>query len=90
MSTTQDQSTQSASLHREFVGTVTSVAEQKTIHVVVDMTNIHPKYKKQYTTQKKYAVHDEKNTAIVGNIVRFVECRPLSKTKRWRLVEVVS
>ena len=76
-------------LHRQFEGTVVGVAENKTIHVRVASVKMHQKYKKQYTTHKKYAVHDEKNIAGVGDFVSFVECRPMSKTKRWRLLEVL-
>jgi small subunit ribosomal protein S17 len=73
---------------RQFTGEVVSVNENKTIHVLVQTTKLHPKYQKQYTTGKKYAVHDEKNEAALGNTVVFEECRPLSKTKRWRLVSI--
>ncbi len=76
-------------IHRQFGGEVVSVAENKTIHVLVKSIKMHPKYKKQYTTSKKYAVHDENNEAQIGNKVVFEECRPLSKTKRWHLIKVV-
>ncbi len=69
-------------------GTVSSALENKTIHVVVNTTKMHVKYRKQYVVSKKYAVHDEKGLAKEGDIVTFQECRPLSKTKRWRLVSV--
>jgi small subunit ribosomal protein S17 len=77
------------SIHRQFEGEVVSVREDKTIHVLVKTIKMHQKYKKQYTTSKKYAVHDEKNDAKLGDLVVFQECRPLSKTKRWRLVKIV-
>ncbi len=73
---------------RQFTGEVTSVVENKTIHVLVQLRKLHPIYKKQYWQSKKYAVHDEKNEAKVGDTVVFEECRPLSKTKRWRLVNI--
>ena len=76
-------------IKREFEGTVVSSVEDKTIHVRVNTTKMHEKYQKQYVTSKKYAVHDEKNEAMVGDTVRFRECRPYSKTKRWYLVDVV-
>lgn len=76
-------------LHRHFEGMVVGVAENKTIHVRVATLKMHPKYKKQYTTHKRYAVHDEKNVAKDGDEVSFVECRPMSKTKRWRLLEIL-
>lgn len=76
-------------IRRRFSGEVVS-AKDKTISVLVKTTKIHPKYQKQYVVSSKYAVHDEKNAAAVGDTVVFQECRPLSKTKRWRLIEVVS
>lgn len=74
---------------REFVGEVKSAAMTKTITVQVNSIKKHPKYPKSFTVSRKYHVHDEKQTAKVGDTVRFVECRPLSATKRWRLVEVL-
>ncbi len=76
--------------HRRFEGVVVSTKEHKTIHVSVDSIKTHPKYQKQYTRSKKYAVHDETGKAHVGDVVLFEECRPLSKTKRWTLVSVVT
>lgn len=75
---------------RRFEGVVTSATEDKTVHVLVKTVKMHAKYKKQYFVSKKYAVHDEKNQATVGDTVVFEECRPLSKTKRWRVTQVVS
>ncbi|MFA7314931.1 MAG: 30S ribosomal protein S17 [Candidatus Magasanikbacteria bacterium] len=75
--------------HRNFEGEVVSVKENKTIHVVVKTTKMHPKYRKQYAVSKKFAVHDEYSRAKLGNLVTFVECRPISKTKKWALVNVV-
>ncbi len=71
---------------RELVGRVVSSAMQKTIVVAVDSLKLHPKYKKNYRVTKKYHVHDEKGAARVGDTVTFAECRPISKTKCWRLV----
>lgn len=68
---------------RSFVGTVTSAKMQKTIVVRVDRTVVHSKYKKSYAQSRKYKVHDEKGEYKVGDIVTFVETRPLSKDKRW-------
>lgn len=76
--------------HRSFEGEVVSVAENKTIHVVVKTTKMHPKYRKQYSVSKKYAVHDEHSRAKLGDVVTLVECRPISKTKKWTLVNVVT
>ena len=73
---------------RQFDGVVVSAIENKTIHVLVKSIKVNEKYQKQYTTSKKYAVHDDKNTAKKGDEVLFEECRPLSKTKRWRLVSI--
>jgi small subunit ribosomal protein S17 len=75
--------------YREFVGIVKSTAMNKTITVSVASVKKHYKYPKSFTITKKYHVHDEKQAAKVGDSVRFVECRPLSATKRWRLVEVL-
>ena len=75
--------------HRQFDGVVVSSTENKTIHVAVNSIKMNTKYQKQYTTRKKYAVHDEKNEAKVGDAVLFEECRPLSKTKKWRLIKVM-
>lgn len=74
---------------RQFDGVVVSAIENKTIHVSVKSIKMNEKYQKQYATNKKYAVHDEKNSAKVGDKVSFEECRPLSKTKRWRLIKVM-
>ena len=71
---------------RSFTGTVVSSAMNKTITVLVISKKIHPKYNKAYKVSRKYHVHDEKGIAKVGETVKFVECRPLSKTKRWRLI----
>lgn len=73
---------------RTFQGVVVSDAMDKTIVVKVETKKVHPKYQKQFTVSKKYKVHDEKNAAKVGDQVVFVETRPLSKDKRWRLVEI--
>lgn len=69
-----------------FSGVVASVAMDKTAVVAVDRVKTHPKYKKRYTVNKKYKVHDERNELKVGDKIRFIECRPLSKTKRWRVI----
>jgi len=70
-------------------GVVVSDKGDKTIVVSVDVTKIHPKYKKVVRRSRKFHAHDEENSAGVGDTVRIVETRPLSKTKRWRLAEVV-
>ena len=75
-------------IKRQFQGKVVSVKEDKTIHVLVERNKMHSKYRKQYKVTKKYAVHDGKNQAQVGDVVLFEGCRPFSKTKRWRLVRI--
>ena len=70
-------------------GTVISLAGDKTITVQIEYRKHHPKYGKMMTIHKKLHCHDEKNEAGLGDIVRVMETRPLSKTKRWRLVEIV-
>lgn len=74
--------------YRTFMGTVVSAGMAKTVTVRVDRMKLHSKYQKRYRVSNKFHVHDEKGAAKVGDAVSFVECRPLSKTKRWRLVEV--
>ncbi len=74
---------------KTFTGVVLTAGMNKTINVLVVSRKLHPKYKKFFKTSKKYHVHDEKEVAKVGDKVRFIECRPLSKTKRWRLLEVI-
>jgi small subunit ribosomal protein S17 len=70
-------------------GVVVSSAMDKTIVVKVDTIKSHPRYKKVVRRSTKFHAHDEGNSANVGDIVRIVETRPLSKTKHWKLVEVV-
>ena len=72
----------------ELTGRVVSNANDKTITVLVETYRNHPLYKKRVKYSKKYAAHDEKNIAKVGDTVRLVQTRPLSKTKRYELVEV--
>lgn len=71
------------------VGTVVSDAMDKSIVVRIDRQMKHPLYKKPVKTSSKLHAHDEKNEARVGDLVRLMETRPLSKTKRWRLAEIV-
>lgn len=74
---------------KELVGMVVSNKGDKTITVSVERVKTHPLYKKRYTVSKKYYAHDAENTASVGDQVRIRESRPLSKMKRWTLVEIV-
>ena len=73
----------------ELIGKVISATNDKTITVLVETYVADPKYKKRVKYSKKYTAHDEKNEAKVGDIVRIVETRPLSKMKRYRLVEII-
>ncbi len=70
-------------------GVVVSDKGDKTIVVSVDVTKLHPRYKKVVRRTRKFHAHDEQNAAAVGDVVRIVETRPLSKTKNWRLAEIV-
>jgi len=72
----------------ELIGVVVSAKNDKTITVLVETKKTHPLYKKRIKYSKKYSAHDEKNIAKVGDTVRLVQTRPLSKTKRYELVEV--
>jgi small subunit ribosomal protein S17 len=74
---------------KERVGEVISNKMTKTIIVRVERRFPHPRYKKVVTGFSKFYAHDEKSEAKVGDTVRIIETRPLSKTKNWRLVEVV-
>lgn len=71
------------------VGTVLSGKMDKTVIVGVERRVAHPLYGKQVVRTKKYYAHDEDGRAHEGDVVRIVETRPLSKTKRWRVVEVI-
>lgn len=73
----------------ELIGKVISAKNDKTITVLVESYRNHPLYKKRVKYSKKYAAHDEKNIAKVGDTVRLLSTRPLSKTKRYELVEVL-
>ena len=71
------------------VGKVISESMEKTAVVVIDRLVKHPRYKRYVRRRKKYTIHDQENQCRVGDVVRFMETRPLSKSKRWRLIEVV-
>lgn len=74
---------------KEIIGTVYSNRMDKTITVAVERRVRHPKYKKYVKTTSRFKVHDEKNECNINDIVKIMETRPLSKDKRWRLVEIV-
>lgn len=74
---------------KEQVGKVVSDKMDKTIVVAVETYKKHPLYAKRIRYTKKFKAHDENNSAKIGDLVRIMETRPLSKDKRWRLVEIV-
>jgi small subunit ribosomal protein S17 len=94
-STTRKKITRIPKPEREFgrrqerQGTVVSDKADKTIVVKVDTIKAHPRYKKVVRRSKRFHAHDEENAAKLGDVVRIVETRPVSKTKNWRLAEIV-
>ena len=74
---------------KEFIGIVKSDKMDKTIVVSVETMALHPLYKKYVIRKKKVKAHDENNDAKIGDKVRVMECRPISKEKCWKLVEVM-
>jgi small subunit ribosomal protein S17 len=72
---------------RVLQGTVVSDKGDKTVTVLVERRVMHPIYKKYIRTSKKYAAHDENNVRKVGDVVEIIECAPISKRKRWTIVE---
>lgn len=73
-------------IKRKLQGEVVSDKMDKTVVVQVVTIKTHPKYKKQYKASKKYSAHDEKNEYQIGDVVIIEACRPLSKSKRWRVL----
>ena len=80
---------ENTSNRKVFTGTVVSDLNDKTITVLVTTYKKHPLYSKRVISSKKFRAHDEKNEANTGDIVKITECRPLSRTKRFRLLEIV-
>lgn len=74
---------------KERVGVVTSNKMEKSITVVVERRFKHPMYGKFVTKSKKFMAHDENQECNIGDTVKIMECRPLSKLKRWRLVSII-
>ncbi len=74
---------------KERKGVVTSNRMEKTVVVSVERVVMHPKYKKRLKRQSKVKAHDEKNECQVGDRVLIIECRPLSREKRWRVTQVL-
>lgn len=77
------------SMRRRLTGRVVSDKMQKTVVVVVETTTRHPIYGKTIRTRKRYKAHDEANAAKVGDMVRIVESRPISKEKKWVVEEIL-
>ena len=77
------------SRRQQKVGRVASNKMDKTIVVVVETLKKHRIYKRTYKQTKRFHVHDEENVCQIGDVVRIEECRPLSKMKRWRLIEII-
>jgi small subunit ribosomal protein S17 len=86
---TEVQSTEARNLRKTRIGVVSSNKMTKTITVKVERKVKHPLYGKFVKKTTSFHAHDEKNEASIGDVVRIMETRPLSKTKRWRLVEIV-
>ncbi|MEQ9262213.1 MAG: 30S ribosomal protein S17 [Owenweeksia sp.] len=76
-------------LRKERIGIVTSNKMQKSITVSVERRQKHPMYGKFIKTTKKFHAHDEEDQCNIGDTVKIMETRPLSKSKRWRLVEII-
>ncbi len=74
---------------RQITGTVIKIAGEKTATVMVERRVLHPRYHKTVKRFKKYLVHDEKNEMKMGDAVTAIECRPLSKSKNFRLLEIL-
>ncbi len=85
-----DGTTPARNLRKVRQGVVVSNKMDKSILVRVERTVRHPLYKKVLKRSKKFIAHDQENTSHVGDVVRIMECRPLSRHKRWRLVEVLT
>jgi small subunit ribosomal protein S17 len=75
---------------RQISGTVIKKSGEKTVSIVVERKVIHPRYHKTVKRFKKYLVHDEKGEVNLGDTISAIECRPLSKTKSFRLLKVLS
>jgi small subunit ribosomal protein S17 len=89
MAETTNTATETRNLRKTRIGVVTSNKMTKSITVAVERKVKHPIYGKFVKKTTKFHAHDEKNEASIGDVVRIMETRPLSKTKRWRLVEII-
>ena len=81
--------TKRTSLRKVRIGRVTSTKMDKSITVLIERTMKHPRYEKTFRTSSKLMVHDELNDANIGDTVKVMETRPMSKNKRWRLAEII-
>jgi len=86
---TATEKTEAKTVDRTVVGRVVSNKMKKTITVAVDRQYIHPMYEKRMRRTTKLHAHDEKGECAVGDLVSIEECRPLSATKHWRVVEIL-
>ena len=84
-----DSTGESRGNRRQLTGVVVRAKMAKTVMVEIERLTQHPRYRKVIRKRKRYVVHDEKGAAKVGDKVRLIETRPISKTKHWRLLEVV-
>lgn len=75
---------------KELIGEVVSDKVDTTRTVLVKTVKVHPLYKKRFVVRKKYYAHDEKNVSKLGDVVRIRETAPISKMKKWKLIEVVT
>ena len=87
---TNEQQTEARNARKTRTGLVVSDKMEKTVVVAIERRVAHPVYGKMVTRTKRLKAHDEENSAKVGDTVRIVETRPLSKDKRWRLVEIMN
>jgi len=85
----EEQKKQKKAIKRVLTGRVVSNKMQKTIVVAIERRKLHPLYKKYLTLTKKVKAHDETNQAGIGDLVRIIESRPISKDKCWRLAEIL-
>ena len=76
--------------HKTQLGVVTSTKMQKTVTVKVERRLPHPRYGKYYKLSKKFLVHDPEGKCREGDRVRIIECRPLSRRKKWRLLDIIT
>jgi len=87
--TTETQTAAKRPQRKTRIGKVVSAKMTKSVVVAIERKIAHPLYKKYYRVTKKLTAHDEKQEAGLGDLVRLMETRPLSKTKRWRVVEII-